>query len=233
VNVWHRFRLARPTRGVTLIEILIVIAIILTLMGLLLAAVAGVRHRAKMRATRLLLDGLSAALYMYHQEFDEYPDSYGAPTYAVDLASEYENTEDDGTLFEQLNGKDGKGSIKSPGTAYEKRLSPYLPLTPENTRVEGTKTFIVDSFDPPHKIRYFNSEAFIRNYVAKNGGTDAAKKDALKKVHNPNFELYSLGANGVAEPVRHNLVDDGGDTRIDDRGEYDGRDEDNDLTNWD
>jgi hypothetical protein len=98
---------------------------------------------------------------------------------------------------------------------------------------DGTTVYAVDNFDPPSKVRYFNSEAFIRCYATKNGGTPAAKAKAESMVHRKDFELYSVGANHEAEEYRHNLVDDGGDPRIDDRGEYDGKDEDNDITNWD
>jgi len=234
----------RRARGVTLIEILLVIAIILTLMGLLLAAIGPIRMRSKMAATRLLLDGISASLHRYHMDFDEFPDSFGAPGYDVALSSDYESTEDDGRLYAQLNGADGAGPVRSVGTPYEKRFSPYLPLQPENMRKDpATNTvYIVDNFDPPNRIRYFNSEAFIRCYVTKNGGTAAAKAKAESMVHRKDFELYSLGPIGKkqtqaeAEDERHNLVDDGGDPRIDDKQEYDvdaHGEEGNDITNWD
>jgi len=233
VSTWNRIRNSGRVKGVTLIEILIVIAIILILMGLLMVALGGVRLRAKVRATRLLLDGISASLHRYHMDFDEFPDSYGAPAYNVTPSTDYESTEDDGRLCAQLNGPDGAGPVRSVGTPYEKRFSPYLPLQPENMHKDGTTVYAVDNFDPPSKVRYFNSEAFIRCYATKNGGTPAAKAKAESMVHRKDFELYSVGANHEAEEYRHNLVDDGGDPRIDDRGEYDGKDEDNDITNWD
>ena len=140
VNTWNPIRNSGRAKGVTLIEILIVIAIILILMGLLMAALGGVRLRAKMRATRLLLDGISASLHRYHMDFDEFPDSFGAPGYNVTPSSDYESTEDDGRLCAQLNGVDGAGPVRSVGTPYEKRFSSYLPVSPVTRRAFPFRT---------------------------------------------------------------------------------------------
>jgi type II secretory pathway pseudopilin PulG len=162
---------------------MIVIAIMMILMGMIMTVIGGIRKRAKEHSTRLLLDGIASDMSRYHMEFDDYPiDSINTTSpYAsqgtVDAVGD--DFSDDGSLWEQMNGTDGTGTMKSPGTPYEKRLAPFLKLQPENTRVEGTKTIVMDFFAKP--IRYCNAALFLR------GGGDESK------VHNEKVDLWSLG----------------------------------------
>lgn len=178
-----RFRTPSGARGVTLIEIMIVIAIMMILMGMIMTVIGGIRKRAKEHSTRLLLDGLASDMARYHMEFDDFPID------SVNVSSPYNTMgsvdavgsdfADDGSLWRQMNGTDGSGVIKSPGTPFEKRLEPFLKLQPENTRKEGTDTIVIDFFAKP--IRYFNAALFLRG-----GG-------AADKVHNQKIDLWSPG----------------------------------------
>lgn len=178
-----RFHRPSGARGVTLIEIMIVIAIMMILMGLIMTVIGGIRKRAKEHSTQLLLDGLASSMSRYFMEFDDYPvDSVNTVSpYAskgtVDAVGD--DFLDNGSLWEQMNGPDGAGVVKSPGTPYEKRLEPFLKLQPENTRKVGSKTLIIDFFARP--IRYCNAALFLR------GGGDKSK------VHTEKVDLWSLG----------------------------------------
>ena len=178
-----RFRPRSSFRGVTLIEIMIVIAIMMILMGLIMTVIGGIRLRAKEHSTRLLLDGIASDMSRYHMEFDDYPvDSVNKTTpFASKGSVEAVGTDfaDDGSLWEQMNGPDGAGTVKSPGTPFEKRLEPFLKLQPENTRKVGTDTIVMDFFGKP--IRYFNAALYLR------GGGDASK------AHTEKVDLWSLG----------------------------------------
>lgn len=184
-----RFRVPSCSRGVTLIEIMLVIAIMMILMGLIMTVIGGIRKRAKEHATRLLLDGIASDMSRYHMEFDDYPyDSENAPKAdgSVNLTKNsvdnYDDFLDNGGIFLQMNGADGSGVIKNANTPYEKRLEPYLKLQPENVRKAGTTMIIMDFFYRP--IRYFNAQVYLRSCPV-NTGTD--------KMHNQKVDLWSFG----------------------------------------
>ena len=65
------------SRGFTLIEILVVVAILAILSSLLLGAVVAARTRAKNMAVQATLQGLSAAIERYEGDFTDYPPSDG------------------------------------------------------------------------------------------------------------------------------------------------------------
>jgi type II secretion system protein G len=67
----------RRARAFTLIEILIVIAIIATLAGLLMTAVASARTQAKIRLVQGRITLLKTALASYENDFGDYPSSDG------------------------------------------------------------------------------------------------------------------------------------------------------------
>jgi len=202
----YTFCRPRCARGVTLIEIMIVIAIMMILMGLVMTVIGTVRKRAKENATRLLLDGVASSMSRYHMEYDDYPIDTMNPLKSDGTVTINRTTADasgtdfadDGNLFKQMNGDDGLGSKKNWDTPYQKRLEPFLKLQPENLRKEGTSKLVVyDFFSRP--IRYCNAEIIIRTKVAEAGDDEAAKeaarKDIMKKVHNDKVDLWSLGDN--------------------------------------
>lgn len=77
--------------GFTLLELLIVIAILGLLAGILFPAVQRVKQLAKVARARAELHGLSSALLTYHEEHKAFPPArtyceYGAPAKAADWA---------------------------------------------------------------------------------------------------------------------------------------------------
>ncbi|MBI5365412.1 MAG: prepilin-type N-terminal cleavage/methylation domain-containing protein [Planctomycetes bacterium] len=62
-------------RGFTLIEVLIVIAIIGILAGLAVPALVGAKRQSRIRAAQADLSGLKAALEVYNTRFGDYPPS--------------------------------------------------------------------------------------------------------------------------------------------------------------
>jgi len=66
-------RLASP--GFTLIEVLVVIAIIVILIGIALPALNMARNAAEVTAVQQMLGGLDIALKAYHADHDVYPRS--------------------------------------------------------------------------------------------------------------------------------------------------------------
>jgi type II secretory pathway pseudopilin PulG len=189
-----RLRKLPCSRGVTLIEIMLVIAIMMILMGLIMTVIGTVRKRAKESSTRLLLDGIMSNMSRYHMEFDDYPDSVGG--YAKgSVEATGDDFADDGSIYLQMNSADGAGAWKAKDTPYQKRLEPFLKLQPENLRKQGTNFIVVDFFGRP--IRYYNSAMYIRLKEAAAGSSDAAiqaaRKAALQKVHNEKVDLWSLG----------------------------------------
>lgn len=181
---------------------MIVIAIMMILMGLIMAVIGPVRKAAKERSTRLLLDGIASNMARYHMEFDDFPIDTVNPLKAdgsvttnrgsVDAAGE--DFADDGSLYVQMNSADGLGSWKAKDTPYQKRLEPFLRLQPENIYKNGTNLIIYDFFSRP--IRYCNAEIFIRSSALPTDSADvrATKEDAArKKVHSNKVNLWSLG----------------------------------------
>lgn len=74
----------RRREGFTLIEMLIVIAIILILMGMLLIGIGGVRAHARKVVARTEVEQIAAAWKHYYSEYNRWPDfSPESPPYAL------------------------------------------------------------------------------------------------------------------------------------------------------
>ncbi len=60
--------------GFTIIEILVIIAVIAILVGLLVSGGTAARRKAKIYRTKAMIASLETALAMYHVDFGAYPD---------------------------------------------------------------------------------------------------------------------------------------------------------------
>src|SRR5262252_7424037 len=76
--------------GFTLIEMLVVLAIITVLGSLLLAGLGAARTTANINAVKITLSGLSAALDRYEADFNDYPPSDGDSTGMTGAENLYE-----------------------------------------------------------------------------------------------------------------------------------------------
>jgi prepilin-type N-terminal cleavage/methylation domain-containing protein len=70
----------RQRRGFTLVEMLVVIAIISVLAGLVLGALGAARRQANINATKLIIKALEGALERYATDWQDYPPSDGEET---------------------------------------------------------------------------------------------------------------------------------------------------------
>ena len=67
------YQLPRPRRGFTLIELMVVVALIAVLISILVPTLSFAKRRAKITETTAQLTGLSSAIDQYFQVFDAYP----------------------------------------------------------------------------------------------------------------------------------------------------------------
>jgi prepilin-type N-terminal cleavage/methylation domain-containing protein len=98
----------------TLIELLMVIAIIGILAGILIPAVGAVRKQANVAASKSQLSNYVNAIGLFKSEYNFYPDfgaSVTGDSYAVDLASKSPG------FIETLSGRDANGVSLTPAKA--------------------------------------------------------------------------------------------------------------------
>ena len=102
--------------GITLIEFITAIVIILILAGALLPALSKARQMAKKKNAREVIHQLEVALQTYAQDYGRYPHDDGAsPTGCVNLILALDN-EADGIYYCDwpTDMKDGSGNLKDP-----------------------------------------------------------------------------------------------------------------------
>lgn len=75
-------RPVRNKRGMTLVEIMIVLAIIGSIMALLLPKIAGGQDKAKVKEAKIQITQLMQSLQMYYTDCGKYPQSLGGLTAA-------------------------------------------------------------------------------------------------------------------------------------------------------
>ena len=112
----------RSTRGFTILEILVALAIIFVLTGIVVGALSGSREKA--RDTRRLtdLDQIQVALRLYAEANGEYP------------------CEDHTACNAAAQSADANGQLGTGGT-IDTLLAPYLPNVPQDPRHDGSTYF--------------------------------------------------------------------------------------------
>lgn len=179
-----------------MIELLIVVVIIGILVSLLLPTIGTIREKARSKATRAIVEGLSAALTRYYNDFDEYP-----PSTVGDLGDPGAPQED--ALFRYLCGPEGQGITKVTGSK-KRTIEPYINIPPEFLKKgNDNRFFVVDAWGS--EIVYKNAKAYVDSLTGGNV-RQIVKSD---KVMNPaSFDLFSKGPDRKEDPDPKKLVDD-------------------------
>lgn len=249
---------ARPPvapRAFTAIELMVVIAIILILVGLLVPTISGIRGRARKQTAATRLKGISIALDRHFLDRGFYPPDTGTfaafPKYismqlASDQCQDTDTASDDAySLYRYLCGPEGQG-VYDPATG--RTYGPYIQFEESELRDEST------TGDPARKIAL---DPWGRPWVYEEhrsiGKLKASKRQAdfpNWRAHNKDrYDIYSVGPDGTLDSGAkgmHNGRDDDDDDLIDeaDEAKMDGRDNDgngitddggevgDDITNW-
>jgi prepilin-type N-terminal cleavage/methylation domain-containing protein len=190
--------ICKRRRGFTLIEMLVVVAIIAILAAFLLPTLAAVRQKAKIKATRTLIDGIAAGMERYFIDFDEYPPSSDAATTPPGVPAE------DGAIYKYLCGADGKGLIKKVGTV-ETHIDPYVNIPVENVRKgSGGIMYVVDAWG--NHVIFRNCRVYYENQRA---GNPNYKPVPSNDSHNPtSFDMWSFGPDKKASADPHKDLED-------------------------
>ncbi|RME88699.1 MAG: type II secretion system protein [Planctomycetota bacterium] len=198
----------KKKKGFTLVEILVVIALIGLLMGIFMVAIGSSRRNAKIRATKTLLKQLELALSNYQSDFGTYP-----PSSLKDIGVTIENSKNQGIeslvacLFtQQKNGPYFKDYDSKRLTNYDKDKMPNFN---DNLNKSGEALEYTDSWK--EVLVYIHGRDYqdyqrVADYMGKKSygfSIKPAMDPKTKNFFNPTtFQLWSVGPNGKNENGR-------------------------------
>ncbi|HEY3323655.1 MAG TPA: prepilin-type N-terminal cleavage/methylation domain-containing protein [Planctomycetota bacterium] len=192
--------------GFTLIEMLVVIAIILILIGILIPVIGTAQQQARKRATRTLIDGLAAGIERYNVQFGMYP-----PDGNID--SRFQNSS--AYLLYYLCGEDRTGVTKRyvglDGKQKITKFDPYVTVPEQHLTKKNGEWIIVDSWHEP--ISYLNC---AQNPDLVQARASGVAPDPAKYHNYITFDIYSTGPDREvdSDPPDHKKA------------------QPNDITNW-
>ncbi len=137
----------KAKKAFTLVELLIVIAIIGVLAGMLIPMVSGAYTKARVTNSKTFLANMAAALERYHDEYGFYPE-FLTKSARVNL----DDSDNALRLFKVLTGKTPEDKYLSHGEAKElnrKRIS-FMDFSMNSIVQRDGKWKIVDSFENPN-----------------------------------------------------------------------------------
>jgi prepilin-type N-terminal cleavage/methylation domain-containing protein len=222
-------------KAFTIIELIIVIAILLILMGMLMPVVTGMRQRAKRKLAKTEIEGICLALEKYFASTGEYPPSnsdYGEIPNEVTLGGNDPTDPPLATsLYFYLCGPEGKG-IKIPGDP--RVYGPYIEFKGKRLAPRGGSYVVKDPWGNPYI--YEEHRSFFSSKTAT-AWTPAQRKQEAKnrRAHNMmSYDLISRGPNEDLDLSRHDMEDNDKDGTEDEEDELlePGADEPDDITNW-
>jgi general secretion pathway protein G len=137
-------------RAFTLVEMLVVIAIIAILAGLLLPALSRGKRAAKVKQAQLQIADIVSAISRYEADYSRYPVSPAAM-----IAATTPNPPDDFTYGGTYTGPSGPVPIVTPG--YSANNSEVIAILMDLTTYgNGTPTINTNHVKNPRQIRYLN-----------------------------------------------------------------------------
>ena len=239
------------SRAFTAIELMVVIAIILILVGMLVPTISSIRGKARKQTAATRLKGLSIALDRHFLDRGFYPPDtgrfaafadYDSMQLSNDLCQDTDTSTDDPyTLYRFLCGPEGRG-VHDPATGQT--YGPYIQfdeneLRDESTATEPWKKIALDPWGRPWVYEENRS-------IGRLGKSARDAKFPGWKAHNKDrYDIYSVGPDGIIDSKStgegcHNGIDDviPKDGLIDeaDEARFDGRHGDgevgDDITNW-
>ncbi len=250
-----------PPRAFTAIELMVVIAIILILVGMLVPTISGIRARARKQAAAMRLKGLSIALDRHFLDRGFYPPDTG--TFAAfakytsmqvvndqcqdnDAVAPPANKDDPYSLYKHLCGPNGQGVYDS---ATDRTYGPYIQFDENELRddsVSAGDLCAKIALDPWGRPWIYEEHRSIGKLRADKRQSDFPNWRAHNK---DRYDIYSVGPDGTLDSGAkgmHNGLDDDDDDLIDeaDEAKFDGRDNDgdgntddgdevgDDITNW-
>ena len=213
------------------IELFIVIAVVLILMGMLMPVISGARARAKKKLTKTEIQGICMALERYFAETGEYPpdnSDYGDGKATVTVGGEGSMAT---SLYYHLCGPEGKG-IQIPGDP--RVYGPYTNLKLKQLRPRDESYVVVDPWGNPYI--YEEHRSFFASKEATRWQPFLRQQEAVKRrAHNKmSYDLFSRGRNGELDISRHDMIDNDTDGAEDEENEKldPGDDGPDDVANW-
>ncbi len=134
-------------KAFTLVELMIVIAIIGVLVGMLTPMISGAQKRALATTSKTLFTNMASALERYQAEYGYYP-TFLTTSSRINLADS-NNAE---AMIKALTGKNAEGGrlSQSDRREYNRKARNFIDIATSNIVKKDGKWLLVDSFSNPN-----------------------------------------------------------------------------------
>jgi prepilin-type N-terminal cleavage/methylation domain-containing protein len=185
-----------PTRGFTLVELLIVISLVALLAGLSVVAIRGIQTQANRSKTQAHMAAIKTGLEKYNTDYGVYPrPSESVESQSTTVAGQNVNVGGAVALYQAL-GSDGDdaiegGSSGSQGRAGSNGSNPYWSdVNPESNiqkvvKNEGSTYYLVDAWSYPFQYK-------VAPQRRRGESISSADKQKYKNVGS--YDLWSYAA---------------------------------------
>ncbi len=204
-QVRHRPGVRGRPSGFTLLEMLIVIAILGLLVSIAVPALLAVRERAKISVSQQRIDSIAAGVEQYHSEHGDYPPESidglnSARTLCLYMTGWAKDRNHDGQAatgaldFHEDDGNDGLG-WRRPDSPRGRVYGPYKGLD-DAPRSDGSTPTLLDEFG--NTIWYARYDAASGKMVIKDDPGLPGKyfQDEDDKYYRKDFGVFSAGPDG-------------------------------------